>query len=88
MSKLVQLKRIIDGGLKVKPPTAGGYAGLRAKPPIAGRFLEFFGKNSSFNAIWITFRTFSEPFERTKFLRFQSQFKKSFTLLQVKSKTV
>ena len=88
MSKLVQLKRIIDGGLKVKPPAAGGYAGLRAKPPIARRFLEFFGKNSSFNAIWITFRTFSEPFERTKFLRFQSQFKKSLTLLQVKSKTV
>ena len=34
------------------------------------------GKNSYFNAIWIIFSTFLEPFEITKFLRFESQLKK------------
>ena len=47
----------------------------------------FLEKNGYLNAIWITFRTFSEPFERTKFLRFESQLNKSLRLLQVKSKT-
>ena len=42
-----------------------------------GDFL-FFEKNSYFNAIWITFRSFLKPFERTKFLRFESQLKKTF----------
>ena len=50
-------------------------------------FCKFLEKNGYFNAIWITFRTFSEPFKRTKFLRFESQLKKSLPLLQVKSKT-
>ena len=71
-----------------KAPAAGGYGGLRVKPPVAGPFFKLFGKNSSFNAIWITFCTVSEPFEITKFLRFESQLKKSLTLLQVKSKTI
>ena len=38
----------------------------------------------NFSAIWITFRTFSESFETTKF---ESQLNKSLPLLQVKSKT-
>ena len=61
VSKLVLLKHITNGA-----PAAGGYGSLHAGGyggPVAGRF---FGKNSYFNAIWITFRTFSEPFETTK----------------------
>ena len=50
-------------------------------------FCNFLEKNGCFNAIRITFRTFSEPFETTKFLMFESQLKKSLLLLQVKSKT-
>ena len=50
-------------------------------------FYNFLEKNGYFIAIWITFRTFSEPFERTKFLMFESQLKKSLPLFQVKSKT-
>ena len=50
-------------------------------------FCNFLEKNGYFNAIWITFRTVSEPFERTKFLMFKSQLKKSLPLFQVKSKT-
>ena len=49
-------------------------------------FSKFLEKNGYFNVIRITFRTFSEPFERTKFLRFESQLKKSLLLLQVQSK--
>ena len=49
-------------------------------------FCNFSEKNGYFNAIRITFRTFSEPFERTKFLMFKSQLKKSLPLLQLKSK--
>ena len=50
-------------------------------------FCIFWKKNDYFNAIWITFCTFLEPFERTKFLRFESQLNMSLPLLQVKSKT-
>ena len=56
---------------------------MRAPPLAAG---QFFGKNGYFNAIRITFRTFSKPFERSKFLMFESQLKKSLPLLQLKSK--
>ena len=69
--------------LGAKPPAAGGYGSLEAKHPVAGRF---FGKNGYFNAIWITFRAFLETFERTKFLRFESQLSKSLSLLQFKFK--
>ena len=64
----------------------GGVATIRGSLWKSGacKFLE---KNGYFNAIWITFRTFSEPFERTKFLRFESQLNKSLHLLQVKSQT-
>ena len=50
-------------------------------------FCKFLEKNGYFKAIWITFRTFSEPFERTKFLRFESQLNEFLLFLQVKSKT-
>ena len=50
-------------------------------------FCKFLEKNGYLNAIWITFRTFSELFEKTKFLRFENQLNKSLSLLQVKSKT-
>ena len=61
---------------------------MGAEPPAAGRrfFVIFWKENGYFKAIRITFRTFSEPFERTKFLMFESQLKKSLPLLQVKSK--
>ena len=53
----------------------------------AGRFFViFWKKNGYFNAIRITFRSFSQPFETTKLLMFESQLKKSLRLLQVKSK--
>ena len=55
--------------------------------PSRWAIFKIFGKNSYFNSIWITFRTFLEPFENTKFLRLKSQLKKFFPLLQVKSKT-
>ena len=50
-------------------------------------FCNFLEKNGYFNAIRITFCTFSEPFERTKFLMFKSQLKKFLPLLLVMSKT-
>ena len=49
-------------------------------------FCKFLKTYGYFNAIWITFRTFSEPFERTKFLRFGSPLNKFLPLLQIKSK--
>ena len=60
----------------------GGYA-----PSRWAIFCIFLEKSGYFNAILITFRTFLEPFERTKFLMFESRLKKSLSLLQVKSKT-
>ena len=64
------------------------HRGMGAEPPAAGRFFVIFWKeNGYFKAIRITFRTFSDQFERTKFLMFESQLKKSPSLLQVKSKT-
>ena len=78
--KLVQLKRITDEDLEAKLPAAGSYGGLRTKPPVVERFFViFWAKNSAFNDVWITFCTFSDPFERTKLLRFESQLKKSLT---------
>ena len=59
-------------------------AGATSRWAIFSNFLE---KNGYFNATRITFCTFSEPFEKTKFLMFESQLKKSLSLLQVKSKT-
>ena len=76
MSKLVQLK------YGTSQRGHGGEA-----PSRWAIFCNFLGKNGYFKAIRITFRTFSEPFERTKFLMLESQLKKSLPLLQVKSKT-
>ena len=70
--EVVVLKRITNRGLGAELPAAGGYRGLRAKPPAAARFLVIFGKISYFNAI----RMCSEPFERIRFLTFESQLKK------------
>ena len=36
--------------------------------PVQGRFLDFLEEIMHFNVIWITFRTFLEPIERTKLL--------------------
>ena len=66
-------------------PPPRDYWDVGARPPL---FLEnlvfpkkrilviFLEKNSYFNAIWITFCIFSEPFKKAKFLRFESQLKK------------
>ena len=86
VSKLVQLKRISDKAW-AKAPSHQTLWGCGGEAPAAGRFFKIFRKNSYFNSIWITFRTFLEPFENTKFLRLKSQLKKFFPLLQVKSKT-
>ena len=68
LSKLVQLKRITDGGLKAKPPAAGGYWGPRAKPPAASRFFcSFFGKKSYFNAIGSHFARVQSHLKELKF---------------------
>ena len=40
LSKVVQLKRITDGGLGAKLPATGGYGCLGAILPVAGRFFE------------------------------------------------
>ena len=46
---------------------------MGAEAPAAGRFFVIFWKeNGYFNAIQISFRMFSEPFERGKFLMFES----------------
>ena len=61
---------------------------MGAESQAAGQFFVlFWKKNGYFNAIRITFRTFSELFGRTNLLMFESQLKKSLPLLQVKSKT-
>ena len=73
MSKLVQLKHVTEGAWGIRPQ-------------LLGDFCNFLEKNGYFNAIRITFRTFSEPFEKTKFLMLESQLKKSLPLLQLKSK--
>ena len=62
----------------------GHGGGARSRWEIFCKFLE---NNGYFNTIKITFRTFLEPVEKTKFLMFESQLKKSLPLLQVKSKT-
>ena len=46
-----------------EPPTAVGCMGLGAKSPAAGQFFVIFWKKKLFSHHWITFRTYSEPFE-------------------------
>ena len=50
------------------------HEGLGPKPQVLGNF---FGKKAILMPYWITFRMCSESFERTKFLTFESQLKKS-----------
>ena len=66
-------------GLGAESLAAGDYGDLGAKLLTAGRSYVMLWKKSPFNinAIWITFRSFLEPFERTTFLRFESQLKSS-----------
>ena len=54
-------------GLGAEAPAAGGYGVWGLRHPAAGRYFVIFGKNSYFKVIWITFRTFSELFQVTKF---------------------
>ena len=98
MSKLVYSNQTFtDGGLGAEPPAAGGHGGLGAKPWAIlvwghgglGDFCKFLEKKL-FKSHWIAFRTSSEPFQRTRFLTFQSQSKKfncSILLLQSNPKT-
>ena len=74
-NKLVWLKRITDGDLEKEPSEAW-------------RFCVIFGKNNYFNGTMITFCTFFEPFEITKFCDLKDK-KKFFSIfyLQVKSKS-
>ena len=87
MSKLVQLKHVTDGawGWSHQPPEVMEVWGRSNQ--LLAIFCKFLEQNGYFNAIWITFRTFSERFERTKFLRFESWVNKSLALLQITSKT-
>ena len=59
LSKLMQFKCIMDGG-------------LGAKRPVAGKVLQFLEKNNHFNAIWVTFQAFLKPLKRTKLLKFKN----------------
>ena len=45
---------------------------LGAKRTSYWAIFVIFGKNSYYNAVWITFGTFLEPFEKTKFLRLKA----------------
>ena len=67
LSKLLQIKCITVLGLEAETTAVESHA-----PPLLGIFVIDREKNSFFNAIWITFRMFLEPFENTKFLRFGS----------------
>ena len=51
--------------------------GFWGKPLAAERSFVRLWKNNyfNFNAIWVTFRTFLEQFERSTILRFESQLK-------------
>ena len=72
LKRLPKLSKLGDVVSKVVKPKHITYEGLRA-----GRWAIFLKKKSYFNTIWITFRTCLEPFGRTKFLKFESQLKKS-----------
>ena len=70
MSTLVKPKRSIDGSLGAELLSVGGHKAWGRSSQSLGNLCDFSGKNSHFNSIWITFREFLEPFERTKFLKF------------------
>ena len=89
LSKLVHSNVSQTGvwGRRPQPPVAVGVWGQSPQP--LGDFCVF-GKKKLFKSHWITFRTSSEPFQRTRFLTFQSQSKKfscSILFLQLNPKT-
>ena len=63
------IKRLTKQSFGAESLAAGDYENLGAKPVATGRSFVMLWKNSYFNinAIWITFCTFLEPFERTTF---------------------
>ena len=64
--------------------------GSGGKAPSRWAIFVSFWKKKLFKSRWITFRTSSEPFQRTRFLTFQSQSKKfscSILFLQLNPKT-
>ena len=74
-------------GQSPQPPMAMGVWGQSPQP--LGDFCKFLEKKL-FKSHWITFRTSSEPFQRTRFLTFQCQSKKfscSILFLQLNPKT-
>ena len=84
MSKLVQLKHVTDRAWERSRRLWGSASEALSRWAIFCNFLE---KHDYFNAIWMPFCTFSAPFERTRFLKFESQSNRSLPLLQVKFKT-
>ena len=69
------------------------YGDLGAKLPAAGQFLQYFRKNSHFNAIWMTFWTLLEHLKKLNYLNLEEYWKNMFCSvqsapahLQVKSK--
>ena len=64
LSKLVQINRILI--------CRGSEGAASSRLAI---FIIFFARNRLFSAILITFRTFSELFERTKLLKFENRSK-------------
>ena len=57
----------------MEPPAAEGSGGLGSKPQATG---QFFLEKKLFQCHWITFRTYSQPYERSNFLKFESQLEK------------
>ena len=73
-----------------EPPVAGGYWGSGGKAPSRWAIFVSFWKKKLFKSHQITFCMSSEPFQRTRFLTFQSQSKKfscSILFLQLNPKT-
>ena len=62
-SKIVQIGRRGEQTSLTQTYHRRGFGGGAA---VGQFFINFFGKNSYFNAVWITFGMFLEPFEKTK----------------------
>ena len=89
LSELVY-SNVSQTGVWGRSPQSPVAMGIWGKPPTRwGIFVSLLEKKL-FKSHWITFRTSSEPFQRTRFLTFQSQSKKfscSILLLQLNAKT-
>ena len=70
----MQLTRITERNLGAELPDAGGYGvwGPGGFQQL-GNFCDVSEKNRHFNAFWIKFHIFLDPFEGTKLIRFESQ---------------